>query len=44
MGTALIDGDIGFRQHFGGHSTLPNWPTFIKFADKYFTNHSVYKN
>lgn len=39
MGTALIDGDIGFRQHFGGHTTLPNWPTFIKFADKYFTQH-----
>ena len=36
MGTALIDGDIGFRQHFGGHTTLPNWPTFIKFAEKYF--------
>lgn len=38
MGTALIDGDIGFRQHFGGHTTLPNWPTFIKFAQKYFGN------
>ena len=36
IGTALIDGDIGFRQHFGGHTTLPNWPTFIKFAEKYF--------
>ena len=38
MGTALIDGDIAFRQHFGGHTTLPNWPTFIKFAEKYFGN------
>lgn len=36
MGTGLISGDIGFRQHFGGHTTLPNWPTFIKFAQKYF--------
>ena len=36
MGTALIDGDIAFRQHFGGHTTLDNWPTFIKFAEKYF--------
>ncbi len=36
MGTALISGDIGFRQHFGGHTTGPNWPTFIEFADKYF--------
>ena len=36
MGTALIDGDIAFRQHFGGHTTLDNWSTFIKFAEKYF--------
>jgi hypothetical protein len=34
--TALIDGDIAFRQHTGGHTTGPNWPTFIKFAEKYF--------
>ena len=27
---------IGFRMHEGGHSDLPNWPTFLKFADKYF--------
>jgi hypothetical protein len=32
----LIDGDIGFRQHEGGHSSAPNWATFIKFASKYF--------
>jgi hypothetical protein len=36
METALIDGDIGFRQHSGGHTTGPNWPTFIRFAEKYF--------
>ena len=36
MGTALIEGDIGFRQHSGGHTTGPNWPTFIEFAEKYF--------
>jgi hypothetical protein len=36
MGTALISGDIGFRQHFEGHTTGPNWPTFMQFADKYF--------
>ena len=38
MGTTLLGGDIAFRQHFGGHTTLPNWPTFIKFAEKYFDN------
>jgi hypothetical protein len=38
METALIDGDIAFRQHSGGHTTGPNWPTFITFAEKYFHN------
>jgi len=33
---ALIDGDIAFRQHAGGHTTGPNWPTFIQWADRYF--------
>jgi hypothetical protein len=34
--TSLIEGDIGFRQHAGGHTPAPNWPTFIQFAEKYF--------
>lgn len=33
--TALIDGDIAFRQHSDGHSTGPNWPTFLTFARRY---------
>jgi hypothetical protein len=33
--TALIDGEIAFRQHEGGHTTGPNWPTFLKFADRF---------
>jgi hypothetical protein len=33
--TALVDGEIAFRQHAGGHTTGPNWPTFIKWADRY---------
>jgi len=35
MGTPLIDGDIGFRQHNGGHTDEPNWPTFLTFASRY---------
>ena len=35
--TPLIDGDIAFRQHSGGHTPAPNWPTFITFASRYFT-------
>jgi len=33
--TSLIDGDIAFRQHRGGHTTGPNWPTFLTFASRY---------
>ena len=35
METALIDGDIAFRQHSGGHTTGPNWPFFLEFASRY---------
>ncbi len=35
METALIDGEIAFRQHSGGHTTGPNWPTFLNFASRY---------
>jgi hypothetical protein len=33
--TALISGDLGFRQHSGGHTPAPNWPTFLTFAQRY---------
>jgi hypothetical protein len=33
--TPLVDGDIAFRQHSGGHTPGPNWPTFITFASRY---------
>ena len=33
--TALVDGEIAFRQHKGGHTTGPNWPTFLMYAEKY---------
>jgi hypothetical protein len=35
--TSLIDGEIAFRQHAGGHTVGPNWPVFIKYAEKYFS-------
>ncbi len=31
----LVNGDIAFRQHSGGHTTGPNWPAFIEFAARY---------
>jgi hypothetical protein len=33
--TGITDGDLAFRQHRGGHTTGPNWPTFLTFADRY---------
>ena len=33
--TGLIDGELAFRQHGGGHTTGLNWPTFLAFADRY---------
>ena len=34
--TPLMDGDVSFRQHSGGHTAAPNWPVFIAFAERYF--------
>jgi hypothetical protein len=34
--TALVGGELGFRQHTGGHTPTPNWPTFLDFASRYF--------
>jgi hypothetical protein len=31
--TPLLDGEVAFRQHSGGHTPAPNWPTFLKFAE-----------
>ena len=33
--TALVAGDVAYREHGGGHTDLPNWPTFLAFADRY---------
>jgi hypothetical protein len=40
--TALVDGDVAFRQHSGGHTAGPNWPTFLTFASHYIrVKHTV---
>lgn len=36
LGTPLVDGEIAFRQHAGGHSTGPNWSTWIAWASRYW--------
>ncbi len=39
--TPLIDGEIAFRQHSGGHTPAPNWPTFLMFASRYIKRPAV---
>jgi hypothetical protein len=34
--TPLIAGELAYRQHAGGHTSGPNWPTFLQFASRYF--------
>jgi hypothetical protein len=34
--TALTSGELAYRQHAGGHTSVPNWPTFLDFAARYF--------
>ena len=36
IGMPLVDGEIAFRQHAGGHSTGPNWSTWIAWACRYW--------
>jgi hypothetical protein len=38
LGMALTDGEIAFRQHAGGHSTGPNWSTWIAWACRYWSD------
>jgi hypothetical protein len=37
LDTGLTDGDLAFRQHPGGHTPAPNWPSFIAFAGRYLS-------
>jgi hypothetical protein len=37
LDTALLQGDIGFKQHRFGHTDTPTWPDFLEFAQKHFS-------
>ena len=41
--TGLMDGEIAFRQHSGGHTDRSNWPTFLEFADRYLETAAALK-
>ena len=34
----LLDGEVAFRQHSGGHTGGPNWPYFIQWVKRYLSN------
>lgn len=35
VGTALVDGELAWRMHTGGHTTAPNVDTFVTWAARY---------
>jgi hypothetical protein len=35
---AFIDGNIGYRRHAEGHTDIPDWPAFLQFASRYFSD------
>ncbi|MBZ5495672.1 MAG: acetylxylan esterase [Acidobacteriia bacterium] len=36
VNTGLLEGQLAWRQHDGGHTDGPNWKYFIPWADKFF--------
>lgn len=42
LSTSLVTGEIAFRQHAGGHSTGPNWSTWIAWACRYWGDCKYY--
>ena len=39
VNTGLLDGQLAWRQHDGGHTDAPNWKYFIVWADKFLDYH-----
>jgi hypothetical protein len=35
VNVALLDGQLAWRQHDGGHTDGPNWEYFIPWADRF---------
>src|SRR5215471_3208891 len=41
VNVGLLDGQLAWRQHDGGHTDAPNWKYFIPWADKFLDYRSV---
>ncbi|MFI5256435.1 MAG: hypothetical protein ACHQRK_04170 [Gemmatimonadales bacterium] len=37
--SSLMAGELAFRDHESGHADLPDWPVFLRFAQRYFDPH-----
>jgi hypothetical protein len=44
VNVALLDGQLAWRQHDGGHTDGPNWKYFIPWADKFLKHKSSITN
>ena len=40
----LLDGQLAWRQHDGGHTDGPNWKYFIPWADKFLRSQRSNQN
>jgi len=43
LNLAITNGVLAWRQHDGGHTDAPNWPTFLEWADRYIESGYVPK-
>jgi lysophospholipase L1-like esterase len=41
VNAGLLDGQLAWRQHDGGHTDAPNWKYFIPWADKFLNYHAA---
>ena len=41
VNSGLLDGQLAWRQHDGGHTDAPNWKYFIPWADKFLSYHAA---
>jgi hypothetical protein len=39
----LIGGELAWRQHSGGHTNVPNFPTFFEWAGRYISSPGLSK-
>ncbi|HYB60534.1 MAG TPA: acetylxylan esterase, partial [Methylomirabilota bacterium] len=42
VNTGLLEGELAWRQHDGGHTDAPNMKYFLQWADKFLDRPSVF--